>query len=143
MPINYTQLKQELQTDPTGMGYATVIGNYQALTDLLNAPRAGVTVEKVSVQPHELIASVTPTEYIALTQAQRDYLALLPALRTLDIRTGSSLRNALNAVFGPATTTRANYTALASRQGTRAEQLWGADTFVRPADIDQALSATG
>lgn len=144
MPLSdaqLTQLRTEITTDPTSLGYASPLaaGNHAQVATLLNQPRGAISVEKVYVTSRDLIATLVPGEYTALTQAQRDYLALLPALGTVDIRTGSSLRNALNAVFAAGTGTRTAYTALASRNGSRAEQLFGVDTVVVSNEVTRAL----
>ena len=130
-------LYTEITTDPTGIGLSTPFsaGNYPRVAQIMNQVRATITVEKLYVSPRDLIATIVPGEYIALTQAQRDYIALIPALGTVDIRTGSSLRNALNAVFASGSATRAAYTALASRNGSRTEVLFGVDQMVSNDDV--------
>lgn len=137
MAIDYAALKAEITNDQSGLGYAAAPNNL-AVSELLNAVRGTITVEKSSVPARELIGALAPAEYVALTQPQRDYLALLPALGAVDIRTGSSLRNALNSVFAAGSATRANYTALASRSGSRAEQVFGVDTRISESDVGQA-----
>jgi hypothetical protein len=143
MALSEAQLNQlytEITTDPSGIGLAAAFAanNHPLVASLINQSRATVSIEKSYVTARDLIASLVPTEYIGLTQPQRDYLALLPALGTVDIRTGSSLRNALNSVFAAGTGTRTAYTALASRNGSRAEQLFGVDTVVTAGEVTRA-----
>lgn len=143
MAFTPAQLKTEIDTDPTGLGLVALrnAGNFQGIADALTLPRAGITIERLSVPVAALINALAPAEYVALTQPQRDYLALLPALVNVDIRTGSSLRNALNTVFAAGTTTRANYTALASKTpASRAEQLFGEGTRLTHGDVSAALA---
>jgi hypothetical protein len=54
------------------------------------------------------------------------------------VDTSSTARAGLLALFGAGTTTRTNLTASASRSGSRAEELFGTNVQVQPADCGAA-----
>lgn len=137
--MDYVALRAELDTDPNAYGYAALAasGSTQALADLLNLVRQEITgFFRGLVPSHEFLTAIVLSEYLVLTDANRDYLHLLLTPELVD--TGSAtLRASVATVFGVGTTSRANLVAMASRAGSRAEQL-GLGT-VTSTDIATAL----
>jgi hypothetical protein len=148
-------LKTELQTDPTALGYAATGSNDLAKADLLNLPRAGITIRRADVTPKELIEAISIADYVASPSnpsaiqlsTERRYLAWLSGLSSLEtVRLfnddGSNGPVALNliAMFTAGSGTLTRLTALAQRQGSRAEQLFGVGVRVSASDIGAALS---
>lgn len=126
MALTDAALLAELQNDPTAIGYAALLsaGKYGEVVAALNLPRGGVTVGRTLIPSWEFINALAPAEYILLTQAQRDYLMLVACAGQVQLG-GGGVRDALTALFGPATTSRANLIALLNRQASRAEFLFG------------------
>ncbi len=60
----------------------------------------------------ELSEATDDTEYAALSSAQKSTYALLVSLGTLDISSGTAMRDKLWAMFGDGSTTRTNLEAL-------------------------------
>jgi hypothetical protein len=114
-------LKAELTTDPLGLGYAAA-KTPTAMCALLNAKRA---VARASITGADLWECTALAEYAALAQPARDAYQVLVSLGTIDIAAGSNSRAVLLALFGAATTTRANLVAFAGKslQASRAETL--------------------
>ena len=156
MPINHQALQTELQTDPTALGYAASVasGNDEATAAILNQIRAGITIRRADIEPREIAAAIAVADYTALggnpTAAQlsteRRFLSWLtaimavPSLRLLnDDGSNTPVIDNFQAMFAAGTGTRTRLIALASRQGTRAEQLFGVGTVVSAADVAKAL----
>lgn len=130
--IDLAALKAELVADPSALGYAAPLasGGDNTLADLLNAPRAGITVYRGIIDGREIVSATTPAEFLALTTAQQSlYLAITGASGGVDT-SNALVRSAFTTMFAAGTATRAALAALAIRSGSRAEQLWGAGTVV-------------
>ena len=131
MPVSVSELRTELTTDPTGLGYAAQIalGNDAQLAEMVNQVRTTITVFRNDVQSWELLASTVKADWDALAAGDKDLYQALIAAGRLDA-TRSSLRNLITALFPAGSTTRTNLQAIAQRTGSRAEQLWGAAVSV-------------
>ena len=155
MPINYPALKSELQTDPAALGYAPLLaaGAQNQLAAVLNFLRDGTTacpvnnvvgaaisVNRGTIETQELVEAVVQSE-MPTNAAQRDWLLMVCAGNRVRVDTGSTARAGLLAIFAAGTTTRANLTTVASRTGSRAEQLFGAGTSVTDSDVARALAS--
>jgi hypothetical protein len=84
------------------------------------------------------MAGIVLSEYAALVQANRDYCAMLfsaPQVNTGD----ANVRTQLGAIFGGATTSRANMLAAAQKNAARAEALWGDGFRVTAQQVGEAL----
>jgi hypothetical protein len=157
MAFTYAALKSELQTDPTVIGYAALGTNDVAKAAALNLPRAAITIRRSDVSAKELWEAIDVSDYTALgaspnaTQlsTERRYLAWLtglPAFGSVRILNddGSNGPVAVNllAMFPNGSPTRARIVALASRQGSRAEQLFGEGVAITAQDVGIALQQT-
>lgn len=135
------ELANEINADPVAMGYAAHVaaGAHESIAHLLNAPRPGVTVWRGVIPAHEIISATVPAEWAALTADEKQRYQTLTGAG--DVDTGAAhVRTAFAAMFGPTTQTRTNLTALAQRQGSRAEELWGAGVVVTHAHVTAALA---
>lgn len=162
LSANLQQLATEINTDPRAYGYSTHVssGNDQALADLLNLPRDGanggpaIPIRREAVPVKSVIESITVSDFPSLpgnpTAAQlsdeRRKLAWLTMLASLDTvrilnNDGTNGPVAVNllAIFPAGSATRDRLVALGSRNGSRAEELWGAETVVTTSQIAQAL----
>lgn len=141
MGITNAELKTELTTDPMTLGYAPYIasGNHLSIADLMNTVGlSGETIKREAITQDEFLQAIVYTEYAAITAAQRDYLATISNADTVDI-TGTNVKDGLWAVFGSATTTRANFNTLQTRPASRAEKLGGKGYQVTTEEIAKAL----
>jgi len=152
--IDYSALKTELQTDPKSLGYAPYLatGNNNALANLLNEvhdsssgtgdPEYEVTVNGVSVR--DAMKKIVPSEYAALTEAKRDgwrdILVLAQIEGGLIPNTDTDIRSFIQDIWAT-TTTLANFAELETRDGSRAEALFGADTVIDDDDIVRAMAS--
>lgn len=140
MALSLAALKTELQTDPSTLGYGPflAVGNTGALADLLNQVRGGISVFRSSIATWEIVANTVKSEYDALTAGDKQLYQILVSTGTINA-TDSRIRAMFAAIFGAGTTTRANLTAMASRTGSRAEQLFG--EAVSHQDVARALAS--
>ena len=151
MAINYVQLKTELNTDPNAYGYAPLIaiGNDQGLADMLNLPRAAIVMPRPDVSPLEILEAIKVTDFIATGNQSILYgswfesVTQYPSVRILKTD-GSDTRLMTNmmTLLVNGSQSEVRLRALASRQGSRAEQLFGVGTSVGNWDIAQALRST-
>ena len=141
--VIFSELVTELQTDPLTLGYASLLaaGNDAAVYALLNdksGPGSG-SIDREFVNAGTLQSNVVATEYLALTAAQRElWLSLMVASQGNVEVINNEVRNQIIEVWGPATTTRTNMSALQTRTGSRAEVLWGDGAVVSYSEIARA-----
>jgi len=135
--IDYVKLKQEIETDPSGLGYsgkpATIIA------DLLNKPISGAQILiDAEIPTWKILDAIDPTEFDDLTSADKDTLKLILSMGTVNL-SSKNIRNILSKIFSNATTTTANLQKIAYKTPTRAEQLFGYGTRVTHTDVVRAL----
>lgn len=156
MAIDYVAFKTELQTDPQALGYAAsrTAGDDVTLAGIVNLARAGITIRRSDIQPLELASAIDVVDYTSIgaspTAAQlsteRRFLAwltavfALPVLRLVnDDGSDTLIIKNFKAMFAAGTPTLTRLSALSVRNGSRAEQLFGAGTVVSSADVAKAL----
>lgn len=156
--MNIVALRTELQTDPLGLGYAAVIatGNHQTVADLMNLPRTIIRIRRADISSAEIASAIEVTDYPALggnptaaaLSTERRYLAWLTAILTVPLvrllnadGTNTPVIANFSAMFGAGTGTRTRLLALAERDGSRTEQLFGIGQQVTYHDIGLALGA--
>lgn len=156
-PAQITALGTELTTDPRGYGYAAATSD-AAKADLVNLRRAAIRLRRADIASREIIEAVEVGDYTALpgspTAAQlsteRRYLAWFQALASIPVvrllnpdgTDGPAIVN-LKAMFGAGTGTRTRLAALAERDGSRAEELFGAGIVVTHLEVAAALGRSG
>ncbi len=145
MAFTLAQLASEINNDPASLGLVALrdVGSDQAIADALNLVRAGAgfVINRNDIRAKELQGAVVFAEYVALAQAQRDLWQALLTIAPLDA--GDAQTRASVAAIFSAGTTRTALVALATRQGSRAEVLWGTGTHVAAIDVSRALGRTG
>ena len=152
MTISFPALKTEIQTDPRGYGYAPLVaaGSDSLVATLLNKVRDGtdgfaaITIRRGDIKSSELFESITAADWNAIaTQGSRDWLqsiANIPTLRLqLDNGSDTNILAGLKLLFGAGTVTRTNLIAIATRSGSRTEELFGVGIAVTDQDIARAL----
>jgi hypothetical protein len=153
MAINYPALKTELLL----AAYNTPrnAGDHLGCAALLNAVSGGITIRRSDLSPADIYSQIDTADMIALpgspTAAQlsdeRRKIGWLTGIASVsgvrlqnDNGTDTPITTMAKAIFtnGSGTLTRLN--ALATRNGSRAEQLFGAGTVVGASDVAIALA---
>jgi hypothetical protein len=105
-------LHDEIEADPEGLGYKEAGGEWKedsVIYGLINDTALGDIIQREHISPQEIIEQIVITDLTAASEAERDYLALLPALPEIStVVNGSEVRNNLLSIFGAGTTTRTN-----------------------------------
>lgn len=148
MAIDLAVLNTELTTDSNNYGYAALIaiGNDQGLADMLNLPRAAISMPRPDVNPLEILEAISVDDFIASSGQQLlmgswfESITQYPSIRILKDN-GSDTRTMTNfmRILKNGTQSEVRLRALASRQGSRAEALFGVNTTVTNMDIAHAL----
>lgn len=118
--MDYVRLKSEITLDPAVLGYAGKTD--QQIADLLNSLTTGRTIERSVIPAHEALEATVPAEWAALTAAEKQRYQTITGVGSVNLK-GANTRSAMAAMFGPATTTRANLIALQIKTVSRAEEL--------------------
>lgn len=137
-------LMSEITNDPKGLGYASQSGNPDSIAALMNTspePIASGAQEQINrnyADTRDLVAGLVLSEVAALSQGNRDYLAIV--FSTAQVKTGdSNLRTQLGSIFASGTTSRTNLLAAAQKNASRAEALWGDGFRVTAQQVSLAL----
>lgn len=142
MAFTLQQLKNELTNDPTARGYAGQPDN--VCTGLINAQQAGITINRADITPAELLEAIDIRDFNATNAtvaacAWFESVTQYPRIRLRnDDNTNTRVRSNLNRMLDDVQGSQTRFTALQTRQGSRAEQLWGRDTVITDADIGAA-----
>lgn len=135
MPFTLEALATEIETDPTGIGYSSMTA--VQVTDALNLSRAAIIFPRPDVTPLEILEAINVQDFVASGQqtilhgSWFESLTQYPSIRILksdgtDTRVLTNIMRLLTNASASETRIR----ALASRTGSRAEQLWGMGTVV-------------
>jgi hypothetical protein len=143
MPVDQTELRDELTLDPASIGYAGMSNSQKE--DAINLERDTIDVDRTSVSTVELQSAVVGTEYVALTISEQNAWNAILIVGSGAEGSGIPLDNAairaqVAAIWDGGTTTRGNLQALQTTKGSRAEQLWGEGTRVTRHEIAEALA---
>lgn len=83
--MDYTQLRNELETDPLGLGYSSLPSlDNQADADLLNSLSTGRTRNRTAMTGREFKNEWDDAEFSALTDTQKNLLYSMAARDDLD-----------------------------------------------------------
>jgi len=129
--MDLAALKAELLADPAGFGYAPMLaaGQDGTLADALNAVRQTIDINRGVIPSYEIINATTPSDWTALSAAEKQRYQTLTGAGQVDSG-NANVRAAFQAMFAAGTATRTALTALLTRKGSRAEQLFGAGVEV-------------
>jgi hypothetical protein len=162
MTVNISGLTSELLNDPVGYGYSNFIqnGDDAGLAFQLNLVRTGsnggpqIIVKRSDISKSDVWHAIDVGDYTALpanpnnTQLsqERRFLSWMEGLANIDRvqllnNDGSDTQvfKNFNAMFPSGTGTRDRLLNLATRNGSRSEQLFGTNSFVTILNIAQAL----
>lgn len=153
MTFTAQQLAAEINTDPSGLGYAAFVAAHDrpGLAAVMNLVRAGITVKRNDVMASEVIAAIDSRDFVTTPNAA--HCAFVGALLTKgaplqfqdaqgnDTNVLGNIKRlfvADDANATPPHVSRGALNTLATRSGSRAEQLWGAGTVVTEQNIADA-----
>jgi hypothetical protein len=161
--IDLARLKTELTTDPRGYGYAGPIatGSDQSTADLINTVRDGtnppanptaaggvasglVTVRRSNIAATELLEAIDTRDFVTgVTTIQASWFESItqaPTIRLMnDDGTNTRVLTNLIRLLNNTNGTQTRLTAVATRPGSRAEELFGTDQTVSPDQVAHAL----
>lgn len=161
MPVNYVQLATELNTDPVGYGYATLIaiGNDSGLADMLNKVRSGndgfpaLTIRRSDCKPSEILEAIDIRDLLAsppgvsnntFASGWFESVTQFPTIRLTNADgTKTVVRRNIDRMVGDTQGSQTRLDAVAIRNGSRAEFLFGQNTRVTSDDIAKALRPNG
>lgn len=154
-------LATELNTDPNAYGYAAkiAVGDDEGVAAIINTVRDGsngasIPIRRSNIASKEIVEAIRVTDYTALpanpnaTQLsnERRFLSWMESLvnasevRLLnDDGTDTPVISNFQDMFPAGSGTRTRLFTLATRNGSRAEQLFGANFVVTASDVAKAL----
>lgn len=141
--VDYGALKTECETDPNTLGLTTPFnaGADNEVAEKLNAvDAANGTFYNGVIPSYEIIDATVPSEWAALSADEKQRYQTLVSAGQVN-SDNANIRDAFLAMFDAGTTTRDNLIALAQRDGSRAEALFGQGTTISAADIAKARNA--
>lgn len=134
--MDLTALRDELAADPQGLGYTG--SDVDDAARLNERGASGETLLRKSIPMGEIYAQVEwTTEWADLTGVFREGFRQITSTETLDA-SSPRIRAALEAIFGTGSNTWANLAAIATRDATRAEILFGHGVRVTPSHCADA-----
>lgn len=151
--VTLIDLKTELLTDPMGYGYAPLIADFNppALAALLNKVRTGddgfpaIVVRNPAILTKDVLEKAIDTADFkanptAVDSAYFQSIMARESLALLDnVGADTFIFTNLKRLFGAGTATRTRLNALANRNGSRAEQLWGPGTTIGYQQVIDAI----
>lgn len=148
MAIDYAALATEVQLP----AYAALraAGNDQGIADALNAVQAGITIRRQDIAPREVLAAIdlrdliaNPAQVANAALAASWFESVTQGEATIQLSnpdgTDSLLKDNLDRLLGNTNGSQTRFNAVARRDGSRAEQLFGAGTTIGNADVARAL----
>jgi len=141
-PTDLAALKSEVNTDPDGLGYDTA--TTAGVVDVINLLRSAYTQQKPKVSSAELRSATTYDAYDGLAIDEQEWLRWITGSNGFEeenIPVSADLRHRLlgdggNSIWAVADRTEmeAAMTLVFSRDGSRAEDLFGIGTTISEAD---------
>ena len=142
MAVDLAALKTEITTDPTGIYGSVSPGHTQGFADAINQTRTTIQVDNF-VSAFQIVEAVVPGEFPTAGADQfkrdmwRDIIVSVGELDSINAN-ATNLKAKVLTVFA-AGTTRTNLAALQTRDGSRAEELFGLNTVITHHDVGLAL----
>lgn len=140
MSINYISLNTEVKNDPASLGYAGKTDEQIAV--ILNTIGSGTAADGKSynifrndILPKEIVNCIEATDFSAATQLIISKLELLFVAAPIDATLANVRANFQNIFSGASATTKSALSAVAQRNGSRAEVLFGTGTVINATDI--------
>ncbi|MFQ5850895.1 MAG: hypothetical protein ACE5JU_09940 [Candidatus Binatia bacterium] len=145
MPLNDAEivtLRNDLATNPRAQKPADVeVLSDGELARLYNEVQSTITIIKDSITGDEFFAAIDRTELNALADADREWVRHFHRLGGINLK-DPNVEGLLRDLFPADSTTRANLIALATRNGSDAERLFGPGRTVHHTDFARAFGRT-
>lgn len=140
-------LKAELTNDPLTLGLTLLSADDVTNADKLNLVRPAILIDREAIPIGEIFLQIDRDEYVALPEADRDWLKGISVGGTVNPKAGGEVREGILQLFGPATQTRTNLLSIMQEPANRIEQLHKLGLLevgggVSPSDIANARNAT-
>ncbi len=139
------ELKSEVEVDPTGLGYAAVIAETDALLALLNDKNPATLLERPGIDPAQVRSQTTFDAYNDLSIDEQEWIRWMTGANAASNGTSLKVTTDLRArltgpdnasIWSAATRDAMNAAMLAiiDVPASRAEILWGFGTSISRAD---------
>lgn len=140
MSIDLAALRAEIDADPAALGLAALLaaGEDSRIASALNAPSGKPVPARVAFS--DLMLLIDPGEAPLPNSPGRSYLDLMGLVRTPLLLTVAALES-LGKVFPATGVTMSAIRAIAERPGSRAEEVWGAETVISADDVSACFAA--
>lgn len=142
-PPQLAALKNELTADPLAIGYATM--SDAAAADALNLVRATITVRRKDILPQEVLEAIDSRDFVGTPNpAHVAWFESVTQLRAMRLENDdgtetTTLGNLRRLLSSPTPQgSRARLTGVVTRQGSRAEQLFGTGAAIEHIEVAQA-----
>lgn len=145
---DYAALKSELVNDPASLGFSALIstGNHDSIASSLNQVRSGTAADgkpysifRNDISPKEIVNSIASADFSTATALQIQKLNLLFVAGVIDATLTNVRANMQNIFSSASAGTIAALAAIASRNGSRVEVLFGIGSSIVSNDIAIAL----
>lgn len=141
-------LKDEITNDPQSLGLVAPpsvddVGN----ADKLNEVRDTLQIDREAIPTNEIFLNIDRDEYVALAQADREWLNGVGQGGVVNPKAGGEVREGILQLFGAGTETRDNLVGILTEPTNRIEHMFKAGLLeqggtVTPSDIADARAAT-
>lgn len=156
MPVTLPELTAEITNDPLGYGYAPLVaaGNDQGIASLLNRVRTGadgkpaITIRRPDCSPAEILEAIDVRDLTVpaavasapLAQSWLESITQFPTIRLLtDAGAKTLVRRNIDRLVTDVNGSQGRLDAVAVRNGSRAEQLFGVGSAVTGNQVAAAL----
>ena len=149
----YATLRTEIQTDPLAYGYAAFLAAHEPenVAAALNKVRDGtdgkpqIQVRRIDVAAIEVLEAVDTRDFVASPNAlQASWFESITQNSTIRLAnpdgTQNRIKNNLDRILNDTQGSQTRLNALAKRNGSRAEKLFGPGTVVSISDVMTALA---
>lgn len=144
MAIDLPTLRVELRTGSFASVYSANVlaGNYNGIADTINTRQGiGSSIVVGTLTPNQLQHMVIGSEFLSLTQAQRDLWQVMMTAGQGGLAISlTAVRGQVAQVWSAGTSTRSNFSAAQTRLASRGEALFGEGTVVDVGAIYVALT---
>jgi hypothetical protein len=160
MTIDYTRLANEINTDPRGYGYAPFVanGNDGAIVELLTRIRNGtdgtpkITVSRAQVPSTEILENIDVRDFRTqgtginngtLAASWFESVTQSPQVKLANPDgTPTRTRANIDLIVSDTNGSQTRLNAVAVRAGSRAEEMFGVNTYITGTDVSFALRGT-
>lgn len=159
MAVDYTALKTECQTNPLNLSdtasgltlkAAYTAGADALCADILNKVRNSINIGRSDVKPQEVIEAIAVNQFAAnITNIQSGWFESFSQLLSVQlvkvdaagVSTDTRVMTNLLILLQNGSASETRLRNLATRKGSRAEQLFGENTIITDRDIISSRSA--